>query len=259
MTSIRIIGQGRAGASFGEALRKVGHTVDGPLGRTDPIARAAAGVDALILAVGDDAISTVAAAVAPDARCAVIHLSGSLGCDVLVPHPRRAAMHPLVPLPNPEVGAARLLDRVTMAVAGDSVAAEIADSLGARIVTVDDTARAAYHAAACIASNHVVALLGQVERIAATVGLDLDTFLGLARAAVDDVDVLGPRAALTGPASRGDFATIARHLDAMDETERVAYGAGVAACLELSGTGVALPAALVPHPDHEHATAARSR
>ena len=54
-------------------------------------------------------------------------------------------------------------------------------------------------AAACIAANHVVALLGQVERVAASVGLDVEAFLPLTRAAVDDVAALGPRRALTGP------------------------------------------------------------
>ena len=38
----------------------------------------------------------------------VAHLSGSLGLDALAPHPLRATVHPLVPLPNGEVGAARL-------------------------------------------------------------------------------------------------------------------------------------------------------
>ena len=154
---------------------------------------------------------------------------------MLAPHPRRASLHPLVPLPNADVGAARLLGGVTLAVAGDPVAAAIGARLGARLVKVADEDRAAYHAAACVAANHVVALLGQVERIAATVGLPVDAFLGLTRAALDDVAALGPRAALTGPASRGDWATIARHLEALDPAERAGYGAGVALALELAG------------------------
>ena len=58
-----------------------------------------------------------------------------------------------------------------------------------------DGDRAAYHAAACIAANHVVALLGQVERVAASVGLDLESFLPLTSAAVDDVARSGRRRA----------------------------------------------------------------
>ena len=234
MSSIRIIGAGRAGTSFALALRSVGHHVDGPLRRDASPARAAHGVDVLVLAVPDDEVAHVAASVEPAARCVVAHLSGSLGLNVLAPHPRRASLHPLVPLPNGEVGARRLLDGVTLAVAGDPAALALGESLGARLVTVADEDRATYHAAACVAANHVVALLGQVERLAATVGLPVDAFLGLTRAAVDDVAALGPRAALTGPAARGDWATIARHLEALDPAERAGYGAGVALALELA-------------------------
>ena len=64
-------------------------------------------------------------------------------------------------------------------------AARLADVLGGSVVVVEDGNRAAYHAAACIASNHVVALMGQVDRVAASAGLDLAAFVGLARATAD--------------------------------------------------------------------------
>ncbi len=145
----------------------------------------------LVIATPDDAVAEVALAVVPEPGTTVVHLSGSLGLDALAPHPRRAAVHPLVPLPNGEVGAARLASGVTFAVAGEPVAREMVECLGGRLVEVTDQDRAAYHAAACIAANHVVALLGQVERVAASVGLDLESFLPLTRAAVDDVASLG--------------------------------------------------------------------
>ena len=122
-----------------------------------------------------------------------------LGLDALAPQLRRASCHPLVPLPTPEVGAARLRSGVTFAVAGDPAARHLALALAGRPVEVDDADRTAYHAAAAIAANHVVALLGQVERVAATAGLPLDAFAGLIRAATDDALALGPAAALTGP------------------------------------------------------------
>ena len=62
-----------------------------------------------------------------------------------------------------------------------------------------------------VASNHLVALLGQVERIAAEVDVPLDALIGLARGSLDNVAALGPADALTGPASRGDDETIERH------------------------------------------------
>jgi predicted short-subunit dehydrogenase-like oxidoreductase (DUF2520 family) len=78
--------------------------------------------------------------------------------------------------------------------------------------------------------------------VAAAVGLDLESFLPLARAAVDDVAALGASAALTGPARRGDWATLSRHLDALPERERAGYQAGAALATRLAASD-AMPAA----------------
>jgi predicted short-subunit dehydrogenase-like oxidoreductase (DUF2520 family) len=243
--TIRIIGPGRAGTSLAAALSARGWDVVGFLGRRQDLVDAAHGVDVLVIATPDDAVAAVAAAVEPDAHTTVMHLSGSLGLDALAPHPVRAALHPLVPLPNAEVGAARLCGGATFAVAGAPVARQMVESLGGRVVDVADGDRAAYHAAACIAANHVVALLGQVERVAASVGLDLEAFLPLTRAAVDDVAALGPRGALTGPAVRGDWATLSRHLDALPRQERPGYQAGAALATQLAQAS-SVPADAVP-------------
>ncbi|HSZ36878.1 MAG TPA: DUF2520 domain-containing protein [Acidimicrobiales bacterium] len=240
MHSIRIIGPGRAGTSLAAALSARGWEFAGFLGRHDDLSGAARGVDVLVIATPDDAIAEVATAVVPVVTTTVVHLSGSLGLDALGAHPQRAALHPLVPLPNGQVGAARLCSGVTFAVAGSPVAREIAATLGGRTVEVADEDRAAYHAAACIAANHVVALLGQVERVATEVGLDLESFLPLTRAAVDDVAALGAHDALTGPARRGDWATLSRHLDALPESERAGYQAGAALATRLATPAVAI-------------------
>lgn len=242
MRSVRFIGPGRAGRSLAAALEARGWHVAGFLGRGDDVGGAAAGVDVLVLSTPDDAVAEVAAAVRPDPSTVVVHLSGSLGLQVLAPHARRAALHPLVPLPDPVDGARRLAGGVTFAVAGEPVAREMAESLGGRVVTVADADRATYHAAACIAANHVVALLGQVERVAGSVGLPLDAFLDLTRAAVDDVARLGPRRALTGPAARGDWATLGRHGRALAPEERPGYNAGVALAVRLATAGPATAA-----------------
>lgn len=245
MRSVRFIGPGKAGHCLSVALGHVGWRTVGMLGRGDDVHDAAGGVDVLVLSTPDDAIGEVAASVRPDEHCVVLHLSGSLGLEVLEPHRRRAALHPLVPLPDSRA-AARLEGGIAFAVAGDPLAAEMATQLGGRAVEVTDEHRAAYHAAACIAANHVVALLGQVERVANGAGLELRDFLGLTHAALDDVERLGPQGALTGPAVRGDWETLARHRDALDPEERPGYHAGVALALRLAGQGAPAPAALRP-------------
>ena len=243
MARIRILGAGRAGTALARALKAAGHEVDGPWTRGRELTHATDGVDGLVIATSDAAIERLSRRITPNPRCVLLHLSGSLGLDVLAPHPRRGALHPLVPLPTAELGARRLRSGITFAVAGDPLATALVASLGGTAVTVADEDRAIYHAAACVAANHVVALLGQVERIAAEAGLPLEAFLGLTRAALDDVENLGPRSALTGPAARGDWATIERHLAALPASERAGYQAGVAQALELSAPALREPVA----------------
>ena len=226
--SVRVIGSGRAGGAMAAALAEVGWKVRPVLGRAAApadVAAAAADVDLVLIATPDAAVAEVAAAVEPADTSAVAHLAGSLGLDAVAAHPRPAALHPLVALPDADLGARRLLAGCWFAVAGDPLVRQVVADLGGRAFEVADGDRAAYHAAAVVASNHLVALLGQAERIAAQAGLPFAAFLDLVRATVDNVDELGPAAALTGPAARGDEATIQRHLDAIAPAERSAYRA----------------------------------
>ncbi|MGH9194032.1 MAG: DUF2520 domain-containing protein, partial [Acidimicrobiales bacterium] len=70
---------------------------------------------------------------------------------------------------------------------------------------------------------HLVALLGQVERLSEAAGVPFEAYVDLAQATLDNVAALGPAAGLTGPAARGDEATIRRHLRALPPDERRAY------------------------------------
>jgi predicted short-subunit dehydrogenase-like oxidoreductase (DUF2520 family) len=219
---VRIIGPGRAGTALALALTNAGWDVGPMLGRDDDVAGAAHGVDLLVLATPDDQIRAVARAIEPDEATVVAHLAGARGLEVLAPHPRRAAVHPLVALPTPELGARRLVGG-WFAVAGDPLAGEVVRALRGRSFAVDDGDRAAYHATAVIASNHLVALMGQVERLAAAVGVPAQAYLDLATDTLANVAELGAGAALTGPAARGDEATIRRHLRALPADERRAY------------------------------------
>jgi len=242
--SLRIIGPGRAGGALAGALSRVGWTIESPLRRGEDVRAAAVGVDVVVVATPDAQIAAIAGAVEP-ADAVLVHLAGSLGLDVLAPHDRRGAVHPLLSLPNAELGADRLLAGGWFAVAGDPVAEQIVTALGGRSVAVADADRAIYHAAACVAANHVVALLGQVERLAALAGVPLEAFLELTAGSVANVGALGPADALTGPAARGDLATIERHRAALPPAELPLYDALVVAARDLASTGTADPAGRV--------------
>ena len=209
------------------ALAAVRWRVEPILHRRTPaseVAAAADNVDLVLIATPDAAISGVAASIEP-AAAVVAHLCGSLGLAAVAPHPRRAAIHPLTALPNPEIGARRLRAGCWFAVAGDPIARQAVADLGGRAFEVADRDRAAYHAAAVVASNHLVALLGQAQRIAASAGVPFAALMELVGATVDNVAELGPAGALTGPAARGDEATISRHLAAIEPGERPVYQA----------------------------------
>ena len=219
---LRVIGPGRAGRSLASALQRAGWQVVGLLGRDDDVAVAGLGADLVLITTPDAAVADVAAAIEPSPQPVIAHVAGSLGLDVLGAHPRVAALHPLVALPDPERGAERLVGS-WFAVAGDPLVQRAAADLGGRWFEVTDTDRAAYHAAAVVASNHLVALMGQVDRIAGGIGLPGEAYLHLAAGALQNVAEVGPAAALTGPVARGDWATVARHLAAIDPSERAAY------------------------------------
>jgi predicted short-subunit dehydrogenase-like oxidoreductase (DUF2520 family) len=226
MTRLRTIGPGRAGGSLERALVAVGWEALPSLGRGDDLAGAADGVDLVLIATPDAVVAEVAAVIRPNADAVIAHVSGSLGLGPLAGHPRVAVLHPLVALPDAERGAARLPGAwFGLAVDGDPLADEVVAVLDGRAVRVAEGSWVRYHAAAVIAANHLVALLGQVERVAASIDVPLEAFLDLAAGSLDDVAELGPAAALTGPVKRGDTATVERHLAALPDDERAAYEA----------------------------------
>ena len=218
--NIVIVGAGRAGTSFEQALRSAGHHVR--LVHHDE-AGDISGADLVLLCVPDDAIAQVAAAVVADDHVVVAHAAGSRTLGELSTHRRVASIHPLAVLSSTEVGAARLAG-ATYCVAGDPLAEDVVASLGGRVIRLRDDQRTIYHAAAVVASNHLVALMGQVQHLAESIGLDLEDFIDLAQQSLDDVRLVGP----------GDLATIDAHLAAMDEADRSAYVAMANAAFDLA-------------------------
>jgi len=236
--SFRVVGPGRAGRSLAAALSAVGWESAGLLGREDDPAAAARGVDLLVLATPDAAIGEVAARVRPVPTTVVAHLSGATGLGALEPHVLRASLHPLVSLPDAEVGAQRLVGAwfgVAAEPSAMGLVQRLVDDLGGRSFPVAEGDRATYHAAAAVASNHLVALMGQVARLADAVGVPLDAYLDLAAGSLDNVRGVGPSAALTGPAARGDEETVAAHLAALPADERATYRALAAEARRLAG------------------------
>jgi predicted short-subunit dehydrogenase-like oxidoreductase (DUF2520 family) len=210
--------------------------------RAVAVADAGRGADLVLVATPDAAIADAGVALAGGLRpgALVVHLSGACPLDELAklhaerPDVEIGALHPLQSLPSVELGLQRLPGS-WCAVDGAPAVERLAVSLGMRPFRVAPDRRAQYHAAATIASNHVVALLGQAVRVAEAAGVPPEALLPLVRASVDNVGALGAGDALTGPVARGDADTVARHLDTLPRDERAAYLALAREALRLSG------------------------
>jgi predicted short-subunit dehydrogenase-like oxidoreductase (DUF2520 family) len=203
-SSVAIVGQGRLGGALTAALRDAGVAVQGPLGRGAD----GAGADVVLLCVPDGEIERAAADVAPGRP--VGHCSGATTLAPLAGH-EAFSLHPLMTVPDH--GAA--FAGATAAIAGATpravdAARDLADRLGMRAIEVADDDRAAYHAAASMASNFLVALEGAAEELAATAGVDRAALVPLVRATVENWAAAGAERALTGPIARGDEDTVAR-------------------------------------------------
>lgn len=245
--TIALVGPGRAGTTIALALLESGWRVVSVAGRAPDapstvsaaaclgaqqtlVTDAARGASLVIVATPDRSIETAARAVAPsiETDALVIHLAGSVGLDAFASllevraDVRVGALHPLQLFPSASMGIERLRG-AWAAVAGDPQTAELARSVGLHPFELADSERAKYHAAAVVASNHLVALLGQVERLTEACGVPFEAFAPLVRSSVADAFALGPARALTGPVSRGDLATVEKHLATLDPGERDTY------------------------------------
>ncbi|MEX0665074.1 MAG: Rossmann-like and DUF2520 domain-containing protein [Acidimicrobiia bacterium] len=253
---IALVGPGRAGTALAVALLGAGHRIISVAGRTPdaestrvgaarfdaravPVQYAGRGAALVLIATPDDAITATARAIAQslESGALVLHLSGSHGLDALAAisiergDVRVGAFHPLQTIPSAESP----LNGAWAAVAGPPEVAEVAREVGMHVFEVADADRAMYHAAAVISSNHLVALLGQVARLAAAAKVPFAAFESLARAALENSFAFGPVEALTGPVARGDVATVERHLAALPHDEHRAYSALADAAQRLSG------------------------
>ncbi|HEY3729396.1 MAG TPA: DUF2520 domain-containing protein [Solirubrobacteraceae bacterium] len=208
-----IVGPGRLGTLLARGLAAAGIEVTGPMGR----GAAPTGVDAVLLCVPDSQIAAAAALVGLGVM--VGHCSGATSLAALAPH-EAFSLHPLMTVTENE-------DPVRLRGAGAAIAGStpralataeaLARALGLRPVQIAERDRAAYHAAASIASNFLVTLEAAAERLLSSAGADRELLVGLVRATVDNWAQLGPSGALTGPVARGDEATVARQRAAVAE------------------------------------------
>ncbi|SDE23817.1 Predicted oxidoreductase, contains short-chain dehydrogenase (SDR) and DUF2520 domains [Massilia sp. PDC64] len=241
MTTLNIVGAGHVGRVLGRLLVTRGvfalqdvKTRSADSAR-DAVAFIGAGApvdadgtlrpaDVWMLAVADDAIAGVAAALAqstPMAGAVVFHCSGAKASTELDALRQAgasvASVHPVRSFADPAAVAAAF-DGTFCGVEGDAAALAILlpafEAIGARPVRIDPAAKTVYHAAAVFASNYLVTVMDAALRAYEAAGIPADVARELARPlateTLSNVLRLGPEAALSGPIARGDATTVAR-------------------------------------------------
>jgi predicted short-subunit dehydrogenase-like oxidoreductase (DUF2520 family) len=200
--SIRVFGAGgRVGSTVSARLAERGVRLD------------ADAPDVVLLCVPDRAIAEVAASVAPGPW--VAHVSGATPLAALDPHERRFSLHPLQTF-SKALGPEQL-DGAWAAVGAETdearvVGFRLAELLGLRPFELDDANRAAYHAGAAVASNYLVTLRRAAGSLLEAAGAPPEALDPLMRGVIET------GFELTGPIARGDWETVARHLDAVRES-----------------------------------------
>lgn len=240
---VAVIGVGRVGSVLGAALARAGHQVVAATGVSNdstkrarrllpgvpllPADEAAARADLVLLTVPDDQlpglIQGLTSTLAWQAGQIAVHTSGAHGISVFDPAVQAGvvglAIHPIMTF----AGRAEDVERLAGASFGVTappdfrpVAEILVLELGGEPVWVPEAARATYHAALSMGSNHLVTLVNDAQDVLRQAGVEDPVRLlsPLLTASLDNALRLGDEA-LTGPVSRGDRATVESHIRAL--------------------------------------------
>ena len=269
MKTVSLIGVGRLGGALAIALSRAGYdikqliyltarpsaeTLSSIKGRPDQVSfddlRPIAS-DILFITTGDDQIESACASAAAflSPGTTVLHTSGALSSEVLSPAAKKGvatgSMHPLISISDALRGA-DVMSEAFFCIEGSDTAVSAADSmvaaLGGRSFTIETAFKPLYHAAAVLASGHMVSLFETAIETLTKCGLDSgrakEVLFPLLASSVGNLADQDTAAALTGPFSRVDGSAIRRHLDVFDreglrETKRIYIDIGEKA-LELA-------------------------
>jgi predicted short-subunit dehydrogenase-like oxidoreductase (DUF2520 family) len=247
--SLAIIGAGRVGRALGRRLREAGWKIGAVVTRSEVSARRAvrfigagkscAGMTrqvlashVILIATPDDEIAVVARELArigeEELRGRVIlHTSGAMDSGVLDSARRKGAtvgsMHPLQSFSGVAVPS---LEARVFTIEGETqavrVARRMARALGGSPVRIAGNKKLLYHAAAAMASGHVLAMEEAATQLLVSLGMKrseaVRALLPLTRQVLENFERLGPRTAWTGPLSRGDYKVVRAHLDVLRES-----------------------------------------
>lgn len=242
---IGVVGVGAVGTTLAWGLAACGYPVVAVMSRTPASAlwlaaqlpdcqvasspaELAALAEVVILAVPDDALAEVAAAIPWRFGQAAVHCSGATSARALAiggePGALFGSFHPLLSIPRSRPASAdEALARLagcTFAIEAPTLLAaaleEMAHRLGAHAIFLQAQDRVPYHLAAVLTSNYIVTLISAATDLWAQFGVSREEALAalapLLRSTLANLEQLGLPQSLTGPIARGDTGTVRAHL-----------------------------------------------
>ena len=274
LKTLNLVGAGRVGQTLARLWQQQGtFAVQDVLTMTPASAQAACAaigagrpVDAMLamrpadvwmLAVPDNTLPQVAQALATafaassalSAQTVAFHCSGALGSAQLAPLVtlgwQTASAHCILSFASVETAVAQF-SGTACALEGHTRACGLLraafNDIGGRCFSVASEHKLLYHAAAVFATNFMPVLQSVAEDAWRSAGVPAelipDLRASLLAHAVHNITTLGPAAALTGPAARGDTAAIARQalaVKAWNPEAGAAYDALSVLALRLAG------------------------
>lgn len=228
---IGFIGAGKCGMSLARYFRKNGLSVSGFASRhevpdsgfeffsKEDLVRKS---DVLFICVTDSAITEVWAELRGlllDDKI-ICHTSGSADSEIFMGADRANAgsIHPMLAFNSRETSHEAIESAFFTIEGGERFKASaeyILNTCNNRYKIIDKSCKAEYHAAACFASNFVVAVCEKAEQHLMSCGFSRDeahaALTPLMRNNMDNIIAAGTHAAITGPAARGDVITLEKH------------------------------------------------
>ncbi|KFZ44773.1 hypothetical protein KD27_03710 [Smithella sp. D17] len=247
INNFAIIGTGMVGTAIGFLLKKAGYKITAIVDKSPAALKRAQAytggevfrnpqeavrkADCILLTTPDDAISYACKEIAlcPAIKNKfVFHMSGAGDLDMLDAAKKAgaavASIHPLQSFSSIDQ-AIKNIPGSYFAITADkkaqAPARNIVRDLRGIPFFISSDQKPLYHAAACIASNYLVALMNTVESIYQAIGLNekdaKKAYLPLVYGSLRNIENSGSIPSLTGPIARGDSGTIKKHVSAINK------------------------------------------
>ncbi len=248
--SVGIVGCGRMGTALAKTLIGKGHVIVGVSSLHMTSAKRLARIcgisdatdrpweitrraDVVFLTTPDGVIESVCESISRQdgfsLEAIVLHCSGAHASTILSSARKSGAligsMHPLQSFASVDISG-NPFKGIRIAIEGDpkavSTAAQMARDLDAIPLQIITAGKPLYHAAAVVASNFLVTLVGVALRLIQQAGVPHEDAFAVLKPLIEgtlsNIDRVGVHQALTGPVVRGDVQTVETHIQAISQT-----------------------------------------